>query len=472
MHELHHYIDGSTTASLKTIEVENPATEEMIGRIPRGTVDDVDRAVHAAAAAFPQWSQSTRARRREVLIALRDGLAARQDEIGALIASDVGTPIKVATRIQAGLPQIDLQTSIDLLEQPEVEERIGNSIVYRRAAGVVAAITPWNYPLHQIAAKVGPALAAGCTVVLKPSEVAPLATHVLTEVIAEAGLPAGVLNVVHGYGHELGDALVGHPLVDVVSFTGSPQVGRHIAGVAAATVKRVTLELGGKSASILLPNADLGVAVKVSMANAYLNGGQTCNAWTRLLVHRDVQEEVLERAAAVAATFIAGDPMDSGTRLGPMVSARQRSRVQEYVRAGIDDGARLVTGGLVEDHAATLPETGHYVPATVFGDVDPSSRIAQEEVFGPVLSVIPYDDVDHAVRIANGTRYGLSGAVWSADQDAALRVARRLQTGQVDINGAAFNPKAPFGGVKDSGYGRENGPYAMDEFTTITAIQL
>ncbi|OFE18663.1 aldehyde dehydrogenase [Humibacillus sp. DSM 29435] len=470
------YIGGAWVPSIGggTISVENPATAEVIATIPAGTSADVDAAVAAATEAFPAWAGLSRAERRDHLVRVRDALAARQDEIGKTIALDVGTPLRIATKIQAALPITDFEVYIEALAEPAVDERIGNSIVVREPAGVVAAITPWNYPLHQATAKIAPALAAGCTVVLKPSEVAPLSVFLFMEAVHEAGLPAGVLNLVTGYGPEVGEALVTHPDVDVVSFTGSVATGTRVAALAAQSVKRVTLELGGKSANVILDDADLALAVKVGVSNAFLNGGQTCTAWTRMLVPAAKHDEAVALAKTAAETFAVGDPLDSATRLGPLVSANQKKRVLDYIRSGIDSGATLVTGG-VDD--PTLPEGnatshGHFVSATVFAGVDPDSVIAQEEIFGPVLSIIPFDDEEHALAIANGTSYGLHGSVWSGDQEHGVAFARRVRTGQIDVNGAAYNPRAPFGGYKHSGIGREMGVAAMDEYTEIKSIQV
>ncbi|MEU4669558.1 aldehyde dehydrogenase family protein [Amycolatopsis sp. NPDC023774] len=465
------YIGGKwvPAAGAATIAVENPATEQVQARIPEGSADDVDRAVRAAREAFPAWSATTRAERAELLRKLHDGLAQRAEEIGETIARDVGTPLRIATRIQAALPQTDVQTYVDLLGEDAPEEKVGNSLIVREAAGVVAAITPWNYPLHQITCKIAPALAAGCTVVVKPSEVAPLSAYQLFDAIHEAGFPAGVVNLVTGFGPVVGEALATHPEVDVVSFTGSVRAGTRVAEVAARSVKRVTLELGGKSANVILDDADLATAVKVGVSNAFLNAGQTCTAWTRMLVPREKHEEAVALAKKFAEGFTPGDPLDAKTKLGPLVSAAQRERVREFIAKGVAEGATLVTGG------AETPDglgTGYFVRPTVFAGVDPDSTIAQEEIFGPVLSIIPFDDEEDALRIANNSKYGLHGAVWSGDQDRALAFARRVRTGQIDVNGGAYNPLAPFGGYKASGVGREMGRPALDEFTEIKSIQL
>ncbi len=463
------YIGGEwvRAESGTSIPVENPATEQVQARIPEGTAADVDRAVRAAREAFPAWAETSRADRRELLRKLHDGLAKRAEEIGETIARDVGTPLRIATRIQAALPQTDVQTYVDLLGQDEPEEKVGNSLIVREPAGVVAAITPWNYPLHQITCKIAPALAAGCTVVVKPSEVAPLSAYQLFDAIHEAGFPPGVVNLVTGYGPVVGEALATHPEVDVVSFTGSVRAGTRVAELAARTVKRVTLELGGKSANVILDDADLATAVKVGVSNAFLNGGQTCTAWTRMLVPREKHDEAAALAKTFAEGFTTGDPLDPKTKLGPLVSAAQRDRVRGYIEKGVAEGATLVTGGI-----EAPADTGYFVAPTVFAGVDPDATIAQEEIFGPVLSIIPFDDEEDALRIANNSRYGLHGAVWSADQDRALAFARKVRTGQIDVNGGAFNPLAPFGGYKQSGLGREMGRAALDEFTELKSIQL
>jgi aldehyde dehydrogenase (NAD+) len=448
-----------------SIDVYNPATEEVIGSVPETT--DVDPAVAAARAAAGPWSALPRARRAAHLAALRDLLAAHADELAALITAEMGAPLAVARKVQVGLPIAVLSSMVDLLGSlPDPDARIGNSLIVRDPVGVVAAITPWNYPLHQTIAKLAPALAAGNTVVHKPSEVAPLSALRLAELVRQAGLPEGVYNLVTGYGDPTGAALAGHPGVDLVSFTGSTTAGRAVAALAARNLTRVSLELGGKSANVILPDADLAAAVKVGVGNCYLNSGQTCTAWTRLLVHESQHDEVVALAVAAASRYSVGDPTDPATRLGPLASATQRDRVLSYVSRGLADGAKLALGD------GPVPSVGYYVAPVVFADVDPASTVAQEEIFGPVLSIIRYRDEDDAVRIANGTPYGLAGSVWSGSQEHALAVARRLRTGQVDVNGGSFNPLAPFGGVGDSGYGRELGVHGYEEFTSVKAIQL
>ncbi|MCZ7424439.1 aldehyde dehydrogenase family protein [Micromonospora sp. WMMA1949] len=465
----HLYIAGDWVdpSSGDTLPVENPATGGIAGEVPAGTPADVDRAVAAARAAFPGWADTAPAERAAHLDRLHTALAARADEIARTVATELGTPLKLATRVQTGLPLTVLRSMVDLAARPAAEQTVGNSLVVREPVGVVGAITPWNYPLHQVVAKVAPALAAGCTVVLKPSELTPLTAYLLFDAITEAGLPPGVVNLVPGTGPVVGEALAAHPDVDLVSFTGSTATGRRIAHLAAERIARVSLELGGKSANVVLADADLPTAVKVGVGNALLNSGQTCTAWTRMLVHRDRYDEALDLVAAAVAGYRLGDPFDPATRLGPLASAAQAQRVRDHVDRALADGARLVAGG----PDAPLPSRGHFVAPTVFADVHPDSALAQEEVFGPVLAVIPFADTDEAVAIANNSRYGLAGAVWSADSDAALAVARRMRTGQVDVNGGAFNPLAPFGGYKQSGLGRELGAYGVEEFTELKAIQ-
>ncbi|HTP17701.1 MAG TPA: aldehyde dehydrogenase family protein [Streptosporangiaceae bacterium] len=465
------FIDGRWTpsASGAAIDVVNPATQAVIDRVPAGHPADVDGAVAAARAAFPGWAGRGTAVRAQHLDAARQLLAERAGSVAAAISADMGSPLGFARKVQVGTPLAVLASYIDLLGSYDFGgERVGNSLIVREPAGVVGAITPWNYPLHQVVAKVAAALAAGCTIVLKPSEAAPLAAYELAAIFAETGLPAGVFNLVSGTGQVTGEAIAGHPGIDVVSFTGSVGAGRRVAEVAAATVKRVTLELGGKSANVILPDADLATAVKVGVARAFTNAGQTCNALSRMLVHRDVCAEAVGQAVKNAERYQPGDPLAAGTRLGPLASAAQRERVIGYIERGIAEGARLVTGG-------TRPpaglDTGSYVLPTIFADVTPEMVIAREEIFGPVLCVISYATEDEAVSIANGTPYGLAAGVWSADQDHAVAVARRLRAGQVEVNGGAFNVAAPFGGFGQSGYGRELGVHGLEEFLEIKALQ-
>jgi aldehyde dehydrogenase (NAD+) len=464
------YIGGEwvAPAGAEAIEVVEPATEEVMGRVPRGTAADADRAVAAARAAFDGWAATPLEERAGWLRRLHEGLVARSDEIGTLIAREVGMPISMATLVQAIAPALVVGSYADLVLDHPFEEKVGRSLVLREPVGVVAAITPCNYPLYQLACKVAPALAAGCTVVAKPSEIAPLSAFVLADVAGEVGLPPGVLNVVSGYGPEVGATLIAHPEVDMVSFTGSTTAGRAVAAAAASTVKRVTLELGGKSPSVVLDDADLEEAVRATVSQCYLNAGQTCLSWTRLLVPRSRHDEAAALAAKVAEEFVPGDPL-ADARLGPVASRVQQERVQSYIRRGIEEGATLVAGG---PEPPVGLDRGYYVQPTVFADVTPEMTIAQEEIFGPVLSVIPYDDEDDAVAIANGTIYGLHGAVFSSDRDRALAFARRLRTGQVDVNGGGYNHLAPFGGYKQSGLGRELGRSGLEEYLETKSVQL
>ena len=466
------FIGGQWVApsAKETIDVHNAGNGEVMGRVPAGGEKDADAAVKAARAAFDGWKDLGVEKRSEFLEKISSGLKARSEELARTIAQEVGMPLKLAGRIQAGLPIANFANYAKLAREFAFEEKVGNSIVVREPVGVVVAITPWNYPLHQIALKVAPALAAGCTVVLKPSEVAPFNAFILAEVMEAAGLPKGVFNLVTGYGPAVGEALVKHPGVDMISFTGSTRAGKRISELASQTIKRVALELGGKSASVILDDADLAAAVKGTVNGCYLNSGQTCTALTRMLVPQNKYEEAAKLAAEVANGFTVGDPMSETTRLGPLSSQAQLERVRGYIKKGIAEGAELVAGGAEPPEGA--PRGGYYVRPTVFGKVKNSMTIAQEEIFGPVLSIIPYQDEDDAVRIANDTVYGLAGAVWSKDDARAQRVARRIRAGQVDVNGGAFNMNAPFGGFKQSGHGREAGVYGLEEFLEYKSLQL
>jgi len=451
------------------IEVGNAATGEVLGRVPAGTPGDANRAVAAARAAFDDWSATPVEERAKAVERLAEGLGARVPEVGSLVAQEVGMPLSMATVIQAALPAMVMGSYGPIIRQIALEERVGSSLVVQESAGVVAAITPWNYPLHQAVAKVAPALAAGCTVVLKPSEIAPLSAFVLAEVAEDAGLPPGVLNVVTGRGASVGEALVGHPDVDVVSFTGSTSAGRRVAALAARTVKRVTLELSGKSPSVVLDDADLAEAVNATVRQCMLNSGQTCIAWSRLLVPRHRHDEAAQLAADVAASYVLGDPLDPSTTLGPVATSAHRGRVRAAIGAGMAEGATLVAGG------ATAPgglDRGWFVRPTVLAGVDHRMTVAREEVFGPVLALLPYDGEDDAVRLANDSIYGLSAAVFSADRERATAVARRLRAGMVDVNGGGFNMLAPFGGYKQSGYGRELGRHGLDAYLEVKSLQL
>jgi acyl-CoA reductase-like NAD-dependent aldehyde dehydrogenase len=451
------------------IEVVNATTEEVMGAIPACSAEDADRAVAAARGAFDAWAATSREERAGYLGAIAAGLGERAEEIAATITQELGMPLKLSQMIQVGLPTAQFAATPGLMEEVLWEEEIGSSRVLREPVGVLGAITPWNYPLNQIAAKVAPALAAGCTVVLKPSEVTPLNAFLLAEVIEAAGLPAGVFNLVTGTGPVVGEAIAAHPGVDMISFTGSTRAGRRVSELASATVKPVAMELGGKSPNVILDDADLAKAVPDGVAKCFLNSGQTCSALTRMLVPRQRLAEAEELAQATAEAFTPGDPFDSSTRLGPLVSDIQRERVRGYIRKGEEEGARLLTGG------AEPPEgldRGYFVRPTVFSEVTSEMTIGQEEIFGPVLAIQPYEGEDDAIRIANSTEYGLAGGVWSADTDRAIGVAKRIRTGQIEINGGAFNPLAPFGGYGQSGHGRENGRYGIEELLQVKSLQL
>jgi aldehyde dehydrogenase (NAD+) len=462
------YISGQwrPAAGTDTIAVVNPADEQVIATVPAGTAEDIDTAVRAARDALPGWAATPPAERAARIAALSAAMTARKDEIAETVTAELGSTVAFSQRVQAGLPIRVMESYAELAATYAFEEKIGNSTVFQEPVGVVGAITPWNYPLHQIVAKVAPALAAGCAIVLKPAEDTPLTAQLFAELADEAALPAGVFNLVTGLGPVAGQALAEHPGVDLVSFTGSTAVGRRIGATAGAAVKRVALELGGKSANVILPSADLAKAVTAGVANVMSNSGQTCSAWTRMLVHTDQYDEAVELARAAAATHVAGDPHDSASRLGPLVNAKQQARVRGYIEGGIAAGARVVAGGPESPY-----RTGYFVAPTVFADVTPDMAIAQEEIFGPVVSLLRYEDEEDALRIANGTVYGLAGAVWAGDDTEAVAFARRLDTGQVHINGGRFNPLAPFGGYKQSGVGREFGVHGLAEYLQTKSLQ-
>ena len=468
------YLDGAWVDSTgsATIDVIDSVTEQVMATIPAGTAADVDAAVRAARRAFETWSAVSVEERAKYLSRIGEALGGRMDEIAGVISRETGMVSMLSKMIQVGLPINSFMSAAQLATSFVWEEEVGNSLVVREPIGVVGCITPWNYPLHQIAAKVAYALAAGCTVVLKPSEIAPVDAFILAEVIHEVGLPAGVFNLVSGDGPTVGEAMSAHPGIDMMSFTGSTRAGRRVAKTSAETVKKVALELGGKSANILLDDLDdatFAKAVAGGVGKCFINSGQTCSALTRMLVPRSRLAQAEQVAAATAAAFTVGDPFADGSKLGPLASAAQRDRVKGFIEKGVEEGAKLVAGG------PETPEglgTGFYVQATVFSDVTPEMTIAREEIFGPVLSILPYDTEDDAVRIANDTDYGLAGGVYSADQEKAKQIARRLRTGQVEINGGAFNPNAPFGGYKQSGVGREYGRHGFEEFLEIKSLQL
>lgn len=465
------YINGSWTApqTTATIDVVNPTTGEVIANVPQGTVADADAAVTAARGAFTAWSETSPDERASFLARICDGLEARRDELVETVTAELGMPVGMTRDMQVDLAVAESRHHVETLADFPSGETIGNSEIVHEAVGVVVGITPWNYPLVQMMRKVAPALAAGCTIVVKPSEETPLNAFILAEVIDEVGLPVGVFNLVTGYGPEIGEALASHPEVDMISLTGSTAAGRRVSELAAKTIKRVSLELGGKSANVVLDDADMDLAAEATLGWCYLNSGQTCSALTRLVVPRSRLAEAEEAVIRVTAKHVVGDPTAEGTTMGPLVSAKQRDRVLSYIRKGIDEGARVVLGG-IDGQDADRP--GFFVNPTVFSDVKHGMTIEQEEIFGPVLTIIPYDSEEEAIEIANGTIYGLAAAVWAKDKDRARAVGRKLRAGQVEINGGEFNSFAPFGGFKQSGFGRENGRYGFEEFLEVKSLQL
>ena len=464
------YINGAWVASAsgKFIDVINATTEEVMGRVPEGTEGDANAAIAAARAAFDGWSQTPAAKRGEYLAAIAAKLKERSDELAKTITGEVGVPFKLSQRMMVGMPVNTVSIYAKMAGEFEFEKTVGNSLVVREPIGVVGAITPWNYPLHQVTLKVAAALAAGCTVVLKPSEVAPLTAFILAEIAHDVGVPKGVFNVVSGFGPVVGEALAKSHDVDMVSFTGSTRAGKRVSELAAQTIKRVALELGGKSAAVILDDADFATAVKATVNYCYLNSGQTCAATTRMLVPESRYDEAAQLAKDAAMTFTLGDPMGDA-RLGPVISDLQRERVRALIKKGIDEGATLLTGGPEQPEGMAK---GYFVKPTVFGNVKENMTIAKEEIFGPVLSIMTYKDDADAIRIANDSVYGLAGTVWSKDEVRAQQVARRLRAGQVDINGGPFNALAPFGGYKQSGNGREGGVYGLEEYLEYKSMQL
>jgi acyl-CoA reductase-like NAD-dependent aldehyde dehydrogenase len=464
------YVGGRWAASSGTerIGVTDPYSEERFASVPAGAPPDVERAVGAARAAFPAWSRTSVDERLGYLEAIHAGVHRRAEELAETITAELGSPIRESRETQVGLALTGFDGVRKVTGEIAFEETIGNSLVLREPAGVAACITPWNYPLHQITLKVASALAAGCTVVLKPSEVTPLNAYVLAEIIHDSGLPAGVFNLISGAGVPVGEALVSHRDVDLVSFTGSTRAGVRISQLAAPKVNRVCLELGGKSASLILDDADLEAAIPDAMARCVTNSGQSCSALTRLLVPENRMREAVDLAIAVARRYVLGDPRDERVELGPLVSATQRDRVRSYIRTGVEEGAVVASGGPeVPDELGR----GYFVVPTVFAGVTPEMTIFRDEIFGPVLSMTGYRSEREAVDLANASDYGLSAAVWSADSDRAQRIARQLRTGQVTINSGAYNFFAPFGGYKMSGLGRESGRYGVEEFLEVKSLQ-
>ena len=464
------YIGGEwvSPSSDECIDIVNASTEEVMGRVPAGGAADVDRAVAAARAAFAGWSATPLDERLGALGRIAEGIMARNDELARSVVGEVGTPSMIAPMLQTGLAAVVFGDNATLAPEIEMEATVGGTLTVKEPIGVVGAITPWNFPLVQIAVKVAPALAMGCTVVVKPSEYAPLTAFMLAEIVHEAGVPPGVFNLVSGGGPSAGEALVAHPDVDMVSFTGSTATGRRISAVAASTVKKVTLELGGKSPLIVLDGAPLADAVAAAVQGCYINCGQMCTASTRLLVPETQRDEAVATAAAIAESLAVGDPAAPDTMVGPLVNARQRDRVRDYIRSGIDEGATLVTGGVEPPDGL---ETGYFIRPTVFADVTMDMRIAREEIFGPVLSILTYTDTDDAVRIANDSDYGLAAMVFG-EPDEAMAVARRLRAGWLVVNGADQSFTAPYGGYKQSGLGKELGVAGLEEYLEQKAIHV
>ena len=465
------YIDGKWIDSLGkgSIDVINPATEEIIGRVPVGSTKDVDKAVVAAKSAFDSWSKSSIEERIELLNALSNAFKGRGEELAQTITSEVGTPIGYSRVAMVGTPRVVSRSYAKILEDYVWEKEIRNSIICKEPIGVCAFITPWNFPLHQIIGKVAPAIAAGCTMILKPSKEAPLSAFILAEILDEIGLPAGVFNLVSGHGSEVGDYMSSHPDVDMVSFTGSTSAGISVSQSAAPTIKRVTLELGGKSANVALEDTDPVLIAKKAIGACHQNSGQTCSALTRLIIPESMNKQVCDIIAEKNDSYLVGNPLDEETRCGPMVSLRQQLSVTEYIQSGIDEGANLISGGLGMPDGI---EKGFYVKPTIFANVTPEMKIWKEEIFGPVLVITTYNTESEALKLANDSIYGLSGGVWSEDPDRAVNFAKKMRTGQVSVNGGSFNVSAPFGGYKLSGNGRELGTHGLDEFLEIKSIQL
>jgi len=463
------YIDGQwvTPAEPRPFDVINPATEEVIGKISLGGVKDVDRAVLSARRAFETFSQTTREERLDLLRRIAASYQKNLEELAQTISKEMGAPIGIARAAQAPSGLGHLMQTIAVLEKYEFEEQRGKTLIRREPIGVCGFITPWNWPVNQIMCKVAPALAAGCTMVLKPTEIAPLNALIVAKIMDEAGVPAGVFNLVNGDGPTVGQAIAAHPGIDMVSFTGSTRAGVLVAEAAAKTVKRVTQELGGKSANIILDDADLTKAVAGGLTSCLLNSGQSCNAPTRMLVPQAMHAQAVAIAKAAAEKAAVGDPNDKATQLGPVVSETQWKKIQALIQKGIDEGATLVAGGLGRPEGLTR---GYFVRPTVFADVRNDMTIAREEIFGPVLSILPYRDEEEAIRIANDTPYGLAGYVQSGNIERARNVAKRIRSGQIAVNGAALDFSAPFGGYKQSGNGREWGVFGFEEFLETKAI--
>jgi aldehyde dehydrogenase (NAD+) len=469
MEKLKFYIDGAWVdpATPSTLGITNPATEETFAQISLGSRPDVDRAAKAARRAFATYSVASVEQRLSWLAKIIEGFRARLPELARMMTLEMGAPITFATERQATVALFHFEEAARVLANYTFEERMGNGIVRREPIGVCGLITPWNWPLNQVASKVAPALATGCTVVLKPSEIAPLSAMLFAEIVDEAGLPAGVFNLVNGDGPTVGEAIAAHPDIDMVSFTGSTTAGVRVAKLAADTVKRVAQELGGKSANIILADADLKAAVIQGVHACYTNSGQNCQSPTRMLIPRAARDAAFAAAREAVDTIRLGDPLDPASTMGPLVSQAQFEKVQDLIQSGVDEGATLVAGGTGRPSELNR---GYYVRPTVFGDVTPQMRIAREEIFGPVLSIMSYDTEDEAVEIANDTPFGLAGFVQSRDPDRARAIANRFRAGRVYLNGAPFDRSLPFGGYKQSGNGREFGVFGFEEYLEVKAI--
>jgi len=462
------FIDGAWLPSKgsQLIRLINPATEEAFASIPSGTPADVDAAAIAATKALAQWSRSSRQERATVLHRMADLIDERADEITRTIVTEVGQPQLLAAQLQTASPAQNLRIIADSIAEVVWEEQIDHTVVRRMPAGVIGAITPWNVPLLMICMKAGAAVAAGCTVVLKGSEIAPLSSFLFAEIAEAAGLPAGVFNLVSGTGPDVGEALVSHPLIDMISLTGSVRAGRRVMELAAQSIKRVGLELGGKSANLIFEDADFDRAVGDGIADAFRNSGQACGGLTRVLVPRARLADATAIAAQKAESYVLGDPFDPATTLGPVTTRDQYDRVRGYIQIGIDEGATIVTGGL--DRPAGLTR-GYFVRPTVFVG-DNAMRVAREEIFGPVVVIIPFDDEAHAIDLANDSEYGLAAGVWCGEEDRAREIAQRLRVGRVRVNGSPPNRRAPHGGLKLSGVGREWGRFGIEEFLEYQSL--
>jgi aldehyde dehydrogenase (NAD+) len=469
MEKLKFYIDGAWVDPVapSTLGIVNPATEETFAQISLGSRADVDRAARAARHAFASYSVTSVEQRLSWLQKIVEGFRARLPELARMMTLEMGAPITFATQRQATVALFHFEEAARVLASYEFEARMGPGIVRREPIGVCGLITPWNWPLNQVASKTAPALATGCTVVLKPSEIAPLSAMLLAEIIHDAGVPAGVFNLLNGDGPTVGEAIAAHPVIDMVSFTGSTGAGIRVAKLAADTVKRVAQELGGKSANIILADTDLKKAVIEGVHACYTNGGQNCQSPTRMLIPRAQRDAAFAAAREAVGRISLGDPLDPASTMGPLVSQVQFDKVQDLIQSGVDEGATLVAGGIGRPSELNR---GYYVRPTVFGDVTPQMRIAREEIFGPVLSIMSYDTEDEAIEIANDTPFGLAGFVQSNDPVRARAFANRIRAGRVYLNGAPFDRSLPFGGYKQSGNGREFGIFGFEEYLEVKAI--